>query len=297
MGFCQSAGMIRGGTMKNQKRDKALDVLVSTYFKRMARSLAEDDRFEWPSVSAHELGRVFDWSFARPELIDNIVALLKQLRAKLPRWPTAAEQGLRFDSRVLENIAESGFVGAYEGAADKDAIATLYNRMLLDETLLLDAHYAILGAQELSSFWEVRMFAPNVRLLDFGTGTSQDIHTNAEHGTPRECPFSIDGDSLVAKLDQLHAYAGQCVAYVLVKYDDPALADLEAAIGRPQACDAFKRQLAQRTPWASLFRKGYRHGKSQVSNDGVFVCRIENRPDSGRLMASVLVLVLPPGGR
>jgi hypothetical protein len=242
-------------------------------------------------LSEKQLARLWDQSYSKIELIADVIDHLLEQRSPGPGVPVRT---FAFDQDTLATIAEVGFTATLERTKDDEArarLARLYKAMLSDETLILDAQGAILCADEISPYWEKRIFSPSVLICDVNRGMRLGLLRHQADEPPAEFRFELEGDTLTATIDWLSEYAGHAAAYVIRFVDDPEMTRFSAPTNGSQSPPDGKA-----SDWRDYFARATRSkshaGDGVVDAEGTLVCTIGNRPRCGELKDSVLVVGL-----
>lgn len=284
--------------MPHDNSGEGLETLITRFFRDLGGSLVDGDRFEVPSADPKRLGKLLDSSFSDPEVIGRVVDLLLEIRAKLPGWPGPAASECTLDAETAASICRFGFAETYRRAqaADRERIGFIYQRMLVDEGLLLDAQEAIM-AEETSPFWSARIFQPDVRVIDLANGAPAESGRRGPDHPKIKYALRIEGDALVAMFSGMNGNAGRRAQYALRPADDPTI----AAFDRPKARRAGTRPRIDSRMWSKVFgppgKADPQRGEATVTEGGELECRIAGRPDDAEMMGSVLLVALMGQGR
>lgn len=243
-------------------------------------------------LSTTGLARLWDQRFGNAEIVGELVDFLLERRHESGK-SNGASKVAAFDEATMAAIAEHGFYRTLADApteTEKSRIERLYQAMLEDETLILEAQATILYADTLSPFWEEKMFSPAVVVYDLAQGQRIGMLRREKHVPPAPYRVELAEDELVATIGELEEYGGRKAMYALRLQKD--VADLLKLDRQGKKSDA--RSIAKR--WKNFLDRevanGKRGGEATVGSDGVLRCRVTNRPKCGELKASVLVVGL-----
>lgn len=283
-----------------QRKTESLEGFVLSFFEELldAESVPGRQGPRLPTVDGKRLAEALDDTLACPDVVEPFAERLRRLGSLFDPWLKDLEVHVPFlpprADEVVESIRRFGFTKTLSAVQDRVWFDNVMRRLIVDWRVFQHVEQSIFAVESLPTFWEVRYFFPDVRLLDLAAERGE---SGIGSGSRRVAvPFTIRTyedapDKMTVRFACPREAAGRRFDFELIRPDDPAMESLIS--GQGDASNRKRRSM--RDLWESVREASRRDSAKEpmyVAPCGTLDCVVLDRPRGFDLLNSILLVAV-----